>query len=99
MQIRIEDGRIVLPQGRDVVEDPERAPVRPDYNVIVMNHEIADRRRRHVQSQRVPTIAIIKGDKNVEFSSSEQQTRSLRILLHCVDWAIRQAVYDLLPRG
>ena len=59
---RSEDVGCDLPQRRDVVEDPEAAAVRADDDVVVVDHEIADRRGRHVQPQRLPVIAVVERD-------------------------------------
>ena len=38
------------------------AAVRADHEVVVLDHEVADRRRRHVQPQRLPVLAVVERD-------------------------------------
>ena len=88
-----------LPQRRDVVEDPDAAPVRADDQVVVLDDEIAHRRRRHVQPQRLPVVAIVERHVDLRLGSGEEQPLALRILAHDADRrAAGNAVDDLLPR-
>ena len=88
-----------LPQRRDVVENPDAAAVRADHEVVVLDHQIADRRRRHVQPQRLPVIAIVERDVDLRFGAGEEQSLALRILAHDADRrAAGNAGDDLLPR-
>ena len=47
-------------QWSDVIEDPEAAAVRGHDQIIVVNPEIAHRRVRQIQLQRLPAIAVIE---------------------------------------
>ena len=51
---------VELTQRRHVVEDPERSPVRTDHNVVVVDHQITDRGRRHVEPKRLPVLAVVE---------------------------------------
>ena len=74
--------RVDLAQRRDVVEDPEAAAVRADDQVVVLDDEVADRRRRHVQPQRLPVVAVVERDVDLRLGAGEQQALALRILAH-----------------
>ncbi len=88
-----------LPQRRDVVENPDAAPVRADDEVVVFDDEIADRGRGHVQSQRLPVVAVVERHVDLRFGSGEEQALPLRILADDADGrAARNAGDDLLPR-
>src|ERR1044072_7278706 len=62
-----------------------------------MDHEVTNRRRRHVEPQRLPTVSIVERKENCELRSGKQQTTFLWIFLDCVDRTIRQASDNLLP--
>ena len=69
-----------------------------DDQVLVLDHEITNRRRRHVQPQRLPLVTIVKRHRDVQFTGSEQQTPSYRILTHGINRrAVRQAGDDAAP--
>ena len=74
-----------LPQRRDVVEDPERAAVRADRDVVVLDDEISNRRRRHVEPERRPVVAVVERDPDLRLGPGEQQPFPLRIFAHDVD--------------
>ena len=44
------------------------AAVRADDEVVVLDHEVADRRRRHVQPQRLPVLAVVERDVDLPVS-------------------------------
>ena len=81
---RLEDGRLQLPQRRDVVEDPEPPPVRSRHEVVVLHHEVAHRRRRHVHPQGLPAVSPVERDPDLPFRSRVQQVPPLRVLAHGV---------------
>src|SRR5262249_19115596 len=60
-----------LTQRRDVIQNPERPPMRRCNQIIVFNHQIVHRGRRHVKQQRLPVVAIVKGEVNSQLSSGE----------------------------
>src|SRR5205085_1062396 len=74
-----------LPQGRDVVEDPERAAMRAHYNIIVLDYEVADGSGRHVETERLPVAALIEGYVNGRFGTGKQQPFLVRIFPYHVD--------------
>ena len=49
-------------QRRDVIKNPERAPVRADDEVVVVNPEIAHGGVRQIQLQGLPVVAVIERD-------------------------------------
>ena len=75
-----------LPQRRDVVEDPERPAVRADHEVVVLDDEVADRGRRHVQPQRLPALAVVEARRRRPRSvPAKSRPAPHRVLAHGVD--------------
>ena len=72
-------------------------PCVPDDQIVVVDHQVADRRGRHVQPQRLPIVAIVERNINGPLRSGEEQALAHRIFAHRVDRPIRQAADDLLP--
>src|SRR5579872_6575900 len=68
-----------LSQWRNVIENPERAAVSSDYEIVAVNHHIQHRNRWEILLQREPVIAVIKGNIDSGFGSRKQQTFSLRV--------------------
>ena len=62
-----------LPQRRDVVENPESAPVRRDEQVVTMNGDVADGSNRQIQLQRLPVIAIVEGNIDAQLRPGKKQ--------------------------
>src|SRR5207249_8668923 len=77
--------RVALPQWLYIVEDPESAAVRGHHDVVVLDDQIANRAGRHVQAQRLPMIAVVKGDVHLLLAAGEQQPSALRIFADHVD--------------
>ena len=55
-----QDLRTSLAKGREVIEDPKAAAVGGGNEVIAMYREIANVRRREIELQRLPVVAIIE---------------------------------------
>ena len=55
-----EGGVIQLAQWRDIVQHPERATVRGGDQVAAVDREVADRRHRQVELQRLPVVAVVE---------------------------------------
>ena len=88
-----------LPQRRDVVEDPEPAPVRRRDEIVVLDDDVPHGRRRHVQPQRLPVSAVVERDIDRALGGGEQQALLLRILTNGVDGlAVGNPGDDLRPR-
>ena len=87
-----------LAQRLDVVEDPEAAAVRCDHQIVVVDVEIAHRRVRKIQLQRLPHVAVVERNRDGALASRVEQTRHLRIGAYRVHrFVARQAVRDLRP--
>src|SRR6266849_8729816 len=87
-----------LPKWSDVVENPERAPMRSDYDVIVMDHQIANRRGRKIEAQRLPMISVIKGDIHRALTAGKKKTLALDIFPDGVyRFVVGQSADNLLP--
>ena len=91
-------GESDFPQRRDVIENPERAAMGGDDEIVVVNPEIAHGSVRQIQLQRLPVIAIVKRNPDGIFRAGKQQAFAHRIFAHRVDRAeIGQAGGDQLP--
>ena len=51
------------------------APVRADGDVVVLDHEIANRRRRHVEPQRLPMVAVVERDPHLRLACRRTAAR------------------------
>src|SRR5437763_4476224 len=87
-----------LSQRRDVIEYPKPPAMRAYAQVIAFDNEIANRSRAHVQSQRLPVLAVIERNVNGALGAGEQQTLSFRVLAHDVGIFVRRnTIRDLSP--
>ena len=92
-------GRCIdLAKRGDVVQDPEPAAVGRHHQVVVLHDEVAHRRGRHVQPQRLPVRRRRRTTHRPPLGAGEQQALALRILAHGVHrLAGRNACHDLRP--
>ena len=87
------------PQRRQVVEDPERAPLRGDDEVAVLDRKVRDRRDRQVALERLPARAVVEGDVEPGLRAGVEQTSTDRILPHDArEGLVGDAGDDLRPR-
>ena len=87
-----------LPQSGDVVEDPDRASVRGDDQIVLVDPDIAHRGVRQVQLQRLPVLTVIERCPHGFLGRREQQALALWILADGIHGGIRrQACGDGLP--
>ncbi len=78
------------------IQNP-RPCVRDD-EIVVLDDDVAHRRRRHVQPQRLPMSAVVERDIDGAFGAGEQQALPLRILADGIDrLAVGNAGDDLRP--
>src|SRR5258705_4079993 len=61
-----------LPKGRDIVDHPEATSVGRDYQVVAVDHQVAHRRYRHVELERLPVVAVIEGDVHTTLCTGDQ---------------------------
>src|SRR5258708_32069586 len=86
------------PKRRDVIQNPERPAVSRDDHVVVLDDQVANRRRGHVELERIPVRAVIAGEVHPLLGAREKQTAVNRILSdHVGDAPVRDAVVDLAP--
>src|SRR5437660_1025626 len=57
---------IELMQRREVVEDPERAALGRDDQVLVVHPDVVDGHVRQVELERLPVPAIVEGEEHAE---------------------------------
>src|SRR5205814_5830878 len=82
----------------NVIKNPKAATVRSDRQIVVLNNKVSHRCSRHVESQRLPIIAVIKRDVDGALGSGEQQSFSPGIFPDDVDrFALRDSLNDLGP--
>ena len=81
---------IQLAQRRDVVQNPETAPVRRHRKIVVLDQQVANRCRRHIEPQRLPVIAVVERDINRPLRSGKQQSNPSCVLAHRVHILIRR---------
>ena len=87
-----------LPQPRDVVEDPDRAAVGRQDEVVVVDPQVAHRGMREIQLQRLPVLPVIGRAPHGALGGGEQQSAALRILAHGIHGGVRrQAAGNRLP--
>src|SRR5512133_1696283 len=65
--------RVELTERLEVVEDPKRAAMRGDDQVVVVNDEVVDGRDRKVQVQRLPSLAIVERNVGASLSPGVEQ--------------------------
>src|SRR6266481_3465783 len=72
--------------------------MRTDDNVVIMDHEIANGSRRHVEPEWLPLAAIVEGEVDGTFGPGEQQPAPDRIFADRVHNFIRRnSIDDLRP--
>ena len=97
-RVRARHRGVELTERRDVVEHPERTPVRGDDQVVVPLVEITDRGHRQVELQRLPVVAVVERDVDAELGAGEEQPRADLVLANRVHvGAVRDPAVDLLP--
>jgi hypothetical protein len=79
-----------LTQRGDVVENPERTPMRRYHQVIAMNREITHRADWQIELQSLPMIPIIERHVDSKFSTGEEQPFALSILANCAQESRRR---------
>src|SRR5439155_12585284 len=94
------DGLGRLAEWGDVVENPEGATVRRDYQVIAVDREIANGTDRQIQLQRLPLVPVVERHVDTQFSTGEEQSSSPRVLANGPqEIRSRNAARDQLPGG
>ena len=87
-----------LPQHVDVVHHVERAAVRRDHQVVVLDGDAVHRRDRQVQLKRLPRAAVVERDVDAGLGAEEQQALPLRVFVDRAREVVRaDAVDDLRP--
>src|SRR6266566_3609556 len=72
--------------------------MRPDDEIVVVNPKVAHRGVRKIELERLPMVAIVKGNPNAVFRAGEEQASAHMVFADCVDRrVVRQAARDQLP--
>ena len=74
MDLLTSDSLVQLAQWREIIQNPETAPVSPYHEVVVLDHQIANRCDRKIKLERLPVLTVIEGKIDSRFSSRIQQT-------------------------
>ena len=72
----------VLPQRRDIIENPERASMGRNHQIVVLDDQIVHRRRRQIQLKRLPLRPIVERHVHPGLSPRIKQPALFRILAH-----------------
>ena len=72
----------VLPQRRNIVENPECAPMRGQNEVVILHHQIVHRCRGQIQLQRTPVRSVVERYIHASFGSRIEQAAFLRVFAH-----------------
>src|SRR5215469_15927572 len=89
---------IDLPERCDVVQHPERPPMRGCNQIIAMDVYIVNRNGGKVQLEPLPANAVIDAEKHSLFGGSEEQPLFLRVLANGTHIrALRNATCDHVP--
>src|SRR5260370_11197296 len=68
-----------LAQWAKVVQNPERAAVRGNHQIVVVDDHVVDGHRRQIELQRLPVRAIVEGNPNAGFGAGVKEPLALRI--------------------
>jgi hypothetical protein len=103
VHVLVRHARVHLPQHRIVVEHEDPAAVRADDEVIALERDVAERRRRQVEHERLPRVAVVERHVHRAFRAEEQQAGALRVFAQdarvaAVGLACSEAVGDERPR-
>src|ERR1700676_2999082 len=73
--------------------------MRPDNEIVAMDHEVAHRGVGQVELQRLPVVAIVERNEYRALRTCEEQTFALGIFAHHIARAARRnALRDFRPR-
>ena len=68
------------------------------YQIVVLDYQITNGSGGHVETQRLPVVAIVKGDVNGALCSGKEQPFALRVLFDDVyGFAVGDSVSNLRP--
>ena len=98
---RRHDLRTQLLQRRDVVQDPEAAPVGPHHQVVevFLHLDPVHRRHRHVVHERLPVVPVVERDVEDVLGAEIEEPGPHRILVdvaRVAERTVRDALDDLL---
>ncbi len=68
-----------LAQRRDIIQDPERAPVGGHDQIVVLNDQVVDRCNREIDLQRAPVRPVVERDKDAALGPGIEQAFLLRV--------------------
>jgi hypothetical protein len=84
--------------ARRVVEDPERAAVSGDDEIVAVNYQIANGADGQIVLQRAPGRAVVEGNEDADFGAGKEQAFAHGIFADCVHVSvIWQARDDYFP--
>ena len=93
-----EHRRVHLSQCREIVDDPERAPVRRNDEIAVLYDDVVYWHRRQVALHGLPVGAVVERDIRATFGARVEQAAPHRILAdHARELVSGDAAHDLGP--
>src|SRR5713226_2055282 len=98
MRVRFRDIRGELAQRSYVIENPERAAMRGDDEIIAVNDQVAHGGMRQILLQGLPVVAIVERNVDGAFRSGKEQALTNGIFANDVAGAaIGNSLGDFLP--
>src|SRR5215831_483378 len=71
-----------LLERRDVIHDVERAPMRGDHDVALLEYEIVHRNDRQIETKTLPVRPVVRGIPNAALRTGYEETALRWILAH-----------------
>ena len=89
---------VQLSERGDIIEDPERATVGTEHQIVILDFHVADRNDRQVELQRTPLLTAVERDVDPELAARVEQSGLDRILANDPDVVIcRYSPHHSLP--
>ena len=90
---------VELVKRRQVVQDPERAPMGRDDHLDVLDDQVVDRRDRQVAAEPMPASAVVERNVDARLGPAIEQALAARVLADRPrELAVGDAAGDLAPR-
>src|SRR5690349_8592873 len=78
-----------MTEWRDVGQNPEGAAVGRDNEIVVLDHQIVNRRARKIELQTLPVLAVVERDEDASFGSREEKPALGGVFPHGMDDSAR----------
>ena len=71
-----------LVERRQVVQDPEGTALGGQDQILLVDHQVGDRRHREVELQRLPVPPVVERDEHPVFGAGVEESLPVRVLAH-----------------